>query len=54
MTVRFKGRELAHPQLGRDVLNAILDNLQGVATLEKTPSMEGRTMTMILSPPTQK
>lgn len=51
VTVRFKGRELAHPQLGRQVLDAILANLQSTAAVEKSPAMEGRTMTMILTPP---
>ncbi len=50
VTVRFKGREMAHPQLGRQVLDTIANNLRGVANIERTPLMEGRTMTMILSP----
>ena len=55
VTVRFKGRELAHPQLGRQVLDTIASNLRNAATVERTPLMEGRTMTMILSPtPNQK
>jgi translation initiation factor IF-3 len=50
VTVRFKGREMAHPQLGRQVLDAIASNLRSAATVERTPLIEGRTMTMILSP----
>ncbi len=50
VTVRFKGREMAHPQLGRQVLDTIASNLQGAATIERTPLIEGRTMTMILTP----
>ncbi len=50
VTVRFKGREMAHPQLGRQVLDTIAKNLQSAATIERTPLIEGRTMTMILSP----
>jgi len=50
VTVRFKGREMAHPQLGRQVLDAISNNLRNSATIERTPLIEGRTMTMILTP----
>ena len=50
VTVRFKGRELAHPQIGRQVLEAMAEKLKGVATVERVPVIEGRTMTMILSP----
>lgn len=53
VTVRFKGRELAHPQIGRQVLEAVAQKLQGVAVVERVPAMEGRTMTMILSPAPQ-
>ena len=49
VTVRFKGREMAHPQLGRQVLDTIANNLKGLAAVEKTPLIEGRSMTMILS-----
>lgn len=49
VTVRFRGRQMAHPQLGRQVLDSILGMLQGVATVERPPLMEGRTMSMILS-----
>ena len=50
VTVRFKGREMAHPQLGKQALDTIVGHLKDVATLERTPLMEGRTMTMILAP----
>lgn len=49
VTIRFKGREMAHPQIGRKVLDTIADNLKGVAHIEKIPALEGRSMTMILS-----
>lgn len=54
VTVRFKGREMAHPQLGRQVLEAIAQNLKGVASIERTPLMEGRTMSMIVTPGEKK
>ena len=50
ITVRFKGRELAHPQIGRQVLDAMAEKLKGVAVVERAPVIEGRTMTMTLSP----
>lgn len=50
VTVRFKGREMAHPQLGRQALDTIVGHLKDAATLERAPLMEGRTMTMIVAP----
>ena len=49
--VQFKGRENAHHERGREILAAIIDNLQDVAKVEKSPSMEGgRNMTAVLAP----
>ncbi|HEX6512272.1 MAG TPA: translation initiation factor IF-3 [Chloroflexota bacterium] len=50
VTVRFRGRELAHPELGRTVLNAVTEDLKTVANIEKPAAMEGRAMTMIVAP----
>lgn len=50
VTVRFRGREMAHPQLGKRALDAILAHLGGRAVVERPPVIEGRTMTMLLSP----
>jgi len=50
VTIIFRGRELAHPQLGRELLDTMVEKLKGVATLERAPMMEGKTMTMILAP----
>ena len=50
VTVRFRGRQLAHPEMGRQALDAIIKQLQGVVQVERPPAIEGRTMTMILSP----
>ena len=50
VTVVFRGRELAHPQLGRELLDTMVDKLKGVATLERQPLMEGKAMSMILAP----
>ncbi len=48
MTVVFKGREMAHQDIGREVLNQMIDMLKDVATIESTPRVEGRNMNMML------
>ncbi|MHB8575612.1 MAG: translation initiation factor IF-3 [Dehalococcoidia bacterium] len=50
VTVMFRGREITHPQIGRDLLDHIYGRLKAVASIEKPASMEGRHMTMILIP----
>lgn len=50
VTIRFRGRELAHTEIGRDVLHRILEILADAAILERRPQMEGRFMSMFLSP----
>jgi translation initiation factor IF-3 len=50
VTMRFRGRELAHQELGMDVLMRVRDDLVEVAKIEAHPRMEGRQMTMVLSP----
>lgn len=49
-SIRFKGREMAHTELGRDVLLRFADALSEVSTIEQKPVLEGRNMTMILMP----
>lgn len=49
-SVRFKGREMAHTDLGEDVLKRFAASLEEVAQIEQKPSLEGRFMTMILMP----
>jgi translation initiation factor IF-3 len=46
--IRFKGRELAHTNLGRDVLNRFADATKEIAEVEQSPKLDGRFMTMIL------
>ena len=48
--VRFKGREMAHTDLGREVILKFQDALSGVGTAEKKPILEGRYMSITLSP----
>jgi translation initiation factor IF-3 len=48
--VRFRGREIAYPQLARDDLDSVAKELADVAIIEQHPNMEGRTMLMVLAP----
>ena len=54
VTVRFRGRELAHTELGLDVLKDVLARIEGDYVMDKPPAMEGRFMSMILSPKSRK
>ena len=54
VTIRFRGRELAHTELGYDVLKEVLKRLDDEYVVEKQPAMEGRFMSMTLSPKTKK
>lgn len=54
VTVNFRGRENAHPELGRAVLEEVVRRLQGAGAVERAPLLEGRSMTMILSPTAQR
>ena len=48
--VRFKGREMTHTELGRDVILKFQESLSGVGAAEKKPTLEGRYMSITLSP----
>ena len=48
--VRFKGREMTHMELGREVIEKFQAALAGVGSAEKKPSLEGRFMSIVLSP----
>ena len=50
VTMRFRGRELAHQELGMDVLMRVKGDLDEIAKVEQFPRMEGRQMTMVVSP----
>lgn len=54
VTVMFRGREVTHPQIGRDLLARIYDRLKEIAVIEKPSTMEGRFMSMILTPTAPK
>lgn len=50
VTLRFRGRELAHQDLGMQVLIRVRDDLEELAKVEQMPKMEGRQMIMVLAP----
>ena len=50
VAVRFKGRQMAHPELGRDVIMRFAEKLNDVAEIEQMPKMEGRSMQLFLTP----
>jgi translation initiation factor IF-3 len=47
--VLFRGRELAHPELGRHLLERVIAELKGIATIERPPIMEGKMMSMMVA-----
>tara|TARA_B100002051_G_C16593142_1_gene563890 strand:- start:302 stop:847 length:546 start_codon:yes stop_codon:yes gene_type:complete len=49
-TVRFKGREMQHTQLGRDLMNRITEDTKDVGKVETQPRFEGKQMIMIIQP----
>ena len=50
MTLRFRGREMAHQELGMDLLNRVRDDTAEIAKIEAYPRLEGRQMLMVLAP----
>jgi translation initiation factor IF-3 len=50
ITLKFRGRELAHQDIGIKLLNRIIDDLKDVAKCDGTPQLEGRQMMVVLSP----
>lgn len=50
VTIRFRGREMAHTEIGEEVMLRFADALKEVSTVESKPNLEGRTMTMFLAP----
>ncbi len=54
VSVMFRGREMSHPELSRDLLVQIYEKVKEIAAIEKPASLEGRFMTMILVPSAPK
>jgi translation initiation factor IF-3 len=50
VTLRFRGREMAHQQIGMDVLRRVKADTEGIAKVEAEPRFEGRQMVMVLAP----
>ncbi len=50
VTLRFRGREMAHQELGRELLIRVEEDLKEYGAVEQYPKMEGRQMVMIISP----
>lgn len=50
VTIRFRGRQMAHTKLGEEVLNRMAESISEIGIVEKRPRMEGRNMIMFLSP----
>ena len=50
ITLRFRGREMAHVELGSDLLSRVQEDIDEFAKIESMPKMEGRQMTMVLAP----
>ena len=54
VSIRFKGREMAHTHLGKDVLLRFADAVKDLAVIEQNPKLDGRFMTMMLAPIKEK
>lgn len=50
LTIRFRGREMAHQELGGEVLKRVAEDVKEVAKIEARPAIEGRQMIMIIAP----
>jgi translation initiation factor IF-3 len=50
VTIMFRGRESAHPELGKKILDRIVERLDDVAKVESAPKLDGRNMIMVLGP----
>lgn len=50
LSIRFKGRQMAHTDLGRDVMEKFYERLSDIAEIEQKPKLEGRSMFMLLTP----
>jgi len=50
ISILFRGRELAHPEFGRDMLNRFLEEVKDIMVVEQAPRLEGRNMVMVVAP----
>lgn len=54
ITIMFRGREVVHHDLGRNILDRVAEDIEGIGVVEQTPNLEGRNMTMLLAPAKKK
>ena len=54
LTIRFKGRQMAHTELGKEVLERFASRVTDYADIEQKPKLDGKTMTMLLVPKKDK
>ena len=52
--MRFRGREMAHQELGRELLERVAADIEAYGKIENIPKMEGRQMTMMIGPTSSK
>ena len=50
LTLMFRGRQVTHPELGREVLDRVYEEVKDIAKIETASKLEGRNMTMVLAP----
>ena len=50
ITLRFRGREMAHQQIGRELLKRVESDLESMASVEQFPTLEGRQLVMMMAP----
>ncbi|OWZ82861.1 translation initiation factor IF-3 [Natranaerobius trueperi] len=54
VTIMFRGREITHPQIGRELCEKLANEVKDIAVVEKKPSVEGKNMIMVLAPRQEK
>lgn len=54
LSIRFKGRQMAHPELGKEVLDKFATRVEEISMIEQAAKMDGRTMTLLLAPKKEK
>ena len=50
LSIRFKGRQIIHPELGEEVMNRFAEKTKEIAVVEQKAKLDGRSMTMLLAP----
>jgi translation initiation factor IF-3 len=50
VTIMFRGREMAHTELGKRILDRLVEDLDGLATVDQQPKLDGRNMVMVIAP----